>query len=54
MYQTYYTSSDAQIYLSSTDHTRTIKLDTAVSVAYSLSQSSVPIVTGKQIGRAHV
>lgn len=43
MYQTYYTSSDAQIYLSSTDHTRTIKLDTAVSVAYSLSQSSVPI-----------
>ena len=43
MYQTYYTSSDTQIYLSSADHSRTIKLDTAVSVAYSLSQSSVPI-----------
>jgi hypothetical protein len=43
MYQTYYSSSDIQLYFSSTDHTRIIKVDTALSIGYSLRQSSSPI-----------
>ena len=43
MYQNYYSSSDIQLYFSSTDHTRIIKVDTALSIGYSLRQSSSPI-----------
>lgn len=43
MYTNYYTSSDVQVYLVSADHTRQIRLDTATSIAYSLTQSSHPI-----------
>lgn len=43
MYQNYYSSSDVQLYFSSIDHTRIIKVDTALSIGYSLRQSSSPI-----------
>lgn len=43
MYQNYYSSSDVQLYFSSVDHTRIIKVDTALSIGYSLRQSSSPI-----------
>jgi hypothetical protein len=43
MYQNYYSSSDVQLYFSSTDHTRIIKVDTALSIGYALRQTSSPI-----------
>lgn len=43
MYQNYYSSSDVQLYFSSIDHTRIIKVDTALSIGYSLRQTSSPI-----------
>ncbi len=43
MYQNYYSSSDVQLYFSSTDHTRLVKVDTALSLGYSLRQTSAPI-----------
>lgn len=43
MYQNYYSSSDVQLYFSSLDHTQIIKVDTALSIGYSLRQSSSPI-----------
>lgn len=43
MYTNYYSSSDVQLYLSSYDHTKVIKVDTALSLGYSLRQTSAPI-----------
>lgn len=43
MYTNFYTSSDVQLYMTNLDHSRRIKLDTAISVAYNLSQSAIPI-----------
>ena len=43
MYNHYYSSSDVQLYLSSYDHTKVIKVDTALSLGYSLRQTSAPI-----------
>ena len=43
MYQNFYSSSDVQLYFSSVDHTRIIKVDTAISIGYSLRQTSSPI-----------
>lgn len=43
MYNHYYSSSDVQLYLSSYDHTKIIKVDTALSIGYSLRQTSAPI-----------
>ena len=43
MYNHYYSSSDVQLYLSSYDHTKIIKVDTALSLGYSLRQTSAPI-----------
>lgn len=43
MYQNYYSSSDVQLYFSSLDHTQIIKVDTALSIGYSLRQTSSPI-----------
>ena len=43
MYQNYYSSSDVQLYFSSFDHIRIVKVDTALSLGYSLRQTSAPI-----------
>lgn len=43
MYQNFYSSSDAQIYLTNRDHTKQIKLDTALGIGYNLTQTSHPI-----------
>ena len=43
MYNHYYSSSDVQLYLSSYDHSKVIKVDTALSLGYSLRQTSAPI-----------
>ena len=43
MYQNYYSSSDVQLYFSSSDHIRMVKVDTALSLGYSLRQTSAPI-----------
>lgn len=43
MYQNFYSASDAQIYLTSRDHTKQIKLDTAVGIGYNLTQTAHPI-----------
>ena len=43
MYQYYYSSSDVQIYLTSRDHTKQIRVDAALTVAYNLFQTSNPI-----------
>lgn len=44
MYQRFYTSSDIQLWLSnSTIGANSIKLDTAISISYSLQQTSSPI-----------
>lgn len=43
MYQYFYSSSDVQIYLTSLDHTKIVKVDTAISVGYNVRQTSVPI-----------
>lgn len=51
MYQNFYSSSDVQLYFSSVDHTRIIKVDTALSIGYSVRQTSSPIYS---LGSRHV
>lgn len=43
MYQFYYTSSDVQVWITNRDHTKQIKVDNALTVAYNLFQTSNPI-----------
>lgn len=43
MYKTFYTSSDIQLYITSRDHSKQIKLDSAISIAYNIFQTSNPI-----------
>ena len=43
MYTNYYSSSDVQLYLTSLDHTKMVKVDTSLSIGYSLRQTSAPI-----------
>lgn len=45
IYQNYYTASDVQLYMSSLDHTKVIKLDTAIGIGYSVDQSTKPVYT---------
>lgn len=42
-YTTYYSSSDAQIFFSSTDSSKFIKIDTTIGIAYNVNQTSTPI-----------
>lgn len=51
MYQNYYSSSDVQLYFSSLDDRQIIKVDTALSLGYSLRQTSTPIYS---LGSRHV
>lgn len=43
MYKYFYSSSDVQIYLTNRSHTQQIKVDSALSIAYNLHQTSNPI-----------
>lgn len=51
MYQNYYSSSDVQLYFSSLDDRQIIKVDTALSLGYSLRQTSTPIYS---LGSRHI
>lgn len=42
-YTTYYSSSDAQIFFTSSDSSNTIKIDTTIGIAYNVNQTSTPI-----------
>ena len=43
MYTNYYSSSDVQLYLSNVDSTEIIKVDTALSIGYSVRQTAAPV-----------
>lgn len=42
-YTTYYTSSDVQVYFSSTESDNIIKIDTTIGISYNVNQTSTPI-----------
>lgn len=42
-YNTYYTASDVQVYLSNSDSSRYIKIDTLIGITYNVNQTSTPI-----------
>lgn len=43
MYRNFYASTDIQVYITSPDFSSIVKLDTAMSIGYSLKQTSTPI-----------
>ena len=50
MYQYYYSSADVQIYLTSRDHTKQIKVDAALTIAYYCQEPEKAAIMSANLG----